>query len=277
MNEMQIRLRNAGVGNYVFEAKIIEKHAEKYNLDFMALEKIIKRRVSREPLQYILGEWEFFGDVYKLNKNCLIPRPETEFLTEYIIENAKPNAKILDLGSGSGCISISALKRRSDLTAVLIDISSGAIEISKENAEINEVEGRIEFHCLDMIKDHEEIIDILKKPSLVKRVPPAGGGCFEDIIVSNPPYLTKAEIAKIKTEKTELYHEPVTALLGGGDGLVFFRFIINNYADKTNAVTIFECGINQSKDIIKMFEKIGFSCDVIQDYSKIERVVIGRK
>jgi len=273
------RLKNAGIENYLFEAKIIEEHAPD---DF---ENILKRRENREPLQYILGEWEFYGDVYKLNQDCLIPRPETEFLTEYIINNARQNACILDLCSGSGCISISALKQRKDLSAVLIDISKGAVEISKENAKLNGVYDRINFYCFDIIKDYEEILD----SPLLELVRDKGGqgGLF---IVSNPPYLTKSEVEQIKSEKTELYYEPERAFFGGGDGLDFYRFIINNYSKafnvgcdalgapcKNDTVTVFEAGINQSKKIIEMFEKIGFSCDIVRDYGKVERVVIGYK
>jgi len=304
------RLKNAGIENYLFEAKIIEEHLRKrtrnacpYDID---LENIITRRETREPLQYILGGWEFYGDVYKLNSDCLIPRPETEFLTEYIINNAKKNGVVLDLCSGSGCISISALKRRGDLTAVLIDISPGAVEISKENARLNGVFDRAEFYCFDIIKDYGKVLESLEKPSFAKRVarseasdgcfspprtisnltkhpPPAGGTLFTkegkdiDIIVSNPPYLTAFEIEKIKSDKTEVSHEPEQALLGGEDGLDFYRFIINNYSRMfgDNTVTVFECGINQSKDIIKMFGEIGFMCEIIRDYAKIERVVVG--
>ncbi|MCL1857759.1 MAG: peptide chain release factor N(5)-glutamine methyltransferase [Oscillospiraceae bacterium] len=309
------RLKNAGIDNYLFEAKIIEEHVKKNNLSVIDLEDIIKRRENREPLQYILGEWEFYGDIYKLNKDCLIPRPESEFLTEYIIENAGQNGIVLDLCSGSGCISVSALKRRKDLSAVLIDIAHNAIEISKENAKINGVFDRIEFYCFDIIKDYEKILEFLKSPlprrgwhevpgvvfslaisdsaTPTLRAPPSEKGALKgdiDIIVSNPPYLTKSEIELIKSEKTELYYEPESALLGGEDGLDFYRFIINNYSQafdvgrgdpgaprKISTVTVFECGINQSKDIVMMFEKIGFSCDIIRDYNKIERVVAGRK
>ena len=263
--EISVRLKNSGIENYLFEAKIIQEHINKYNLNGIDLENILQRRENREPLQYILGEWEFYGDIYKLNKDCLIPRPETEFLTEYIINNARQNGVVLDLCSGSGCISVSALKRRKDLTAVLIDISGGAVEISKENAEINGVADRIKFYCFDIIKDFDEII---KKINF-----------NVDIIVSNPPYLTKSEVELAESEKRELSYEPERAFLGGEDGLDFYRFIINNYSrtfgDKT--VTIFECGINQSKDIVEMFGKIGFSCDIICDYNKIERVVVGYK
>ncbi|MCL2095760.1 MAG: peptide chain release factor N(5)-glutamine methyltransferase [Oscillospiraceae bacterium] len=259
-------LKNSGIENYLFESKIIEEHVRKYNLELPDLDNIIKRRINREPLQYILGEWEFYGDLYKLNKSCLIPRPETEFITEYIINNAKINSIALDLCSGSGCISISALKRRKDMTAILIDISPEAVNMSKENAGINGVSGRTEFYCLDIMKDYLKILEIIKNKI--------------NIIVSNPPYLNKSDIEKIKREKTELYHEPRAAFYGGEDGLDFYRFIIDNYSDAlrdNNIITIFECGLNQSGDIIKMFEKIGFSWDIIRDYGNIERVVIGRK
>jgi release factor glutamine methyltransferase len=265
MKEMPIRLRNAGIENYAAESRIIEEYAEKNNISAGDLDNLVKRRENREPLQYIIGEWEFYGDVYKLNKDCLIPRPETEFLTGYIIENAKKNAVILDLCSGSGCISVSALKRRKDLTAFLIDISHGAVEMSKENAAANDAAERTNFYCLDIIKDYEKILKLAESA---------------DIIVSNPPYLTKSEIERVKSEKTELYHEPEAALFGGGDGLDFYRFIINKYSSNAafnNALTILECGINQSGDITEMFEKIGFSHDIIRDYSKIERIVIGWK
>lgn len=254
------RLKTAGIGNYLFEAKIIEEHAKKYNLCSIDLENMINRRTNREPLQYILGEWEFYGDVYKLNKDCLIPRPETEFLTEYIINNAEKDSVILDLCCGSGCISISALKRRKDLTAVLADISQGAINMANENSEINRVSDRLQSYCLDILQEHSEIMSLNLNIGM---------------IVSNPPYLNKSEVEQIKLEKTELYHEPERAFFGGDDGLDFYRFIIDNYSRFFNVTTVFEAGISQSYNIIKMFEQINFSCEIIRDYNKIERVIIG--
>ena len=252
MNIVQI-LKQAKIENYIFEAKIINEHAEKYNLDAHAL---AERRIKREPLQYILGEWEFYGDIYKLNKDCLIPRPETEFLTEYIINHAGKNALILDLCSGSGCVSISALKRREDLRAVLIDISGGAVDISRENAKINNVYDRTDFYCLDIIKDFAQIAKI----------------CKPDLIVSNPPYLSLQEVRELKDE---LAHEPEAAFLGGADGLAFYKFIIANYKNICREI-IFECGTGQHKKIITLFESNGFNCDIIKDYNKIERVIAGR-
>jgi len=257
--EIADKLKRAGVENYMFEAKIIAEHAGAQDP-----EEIIRRRCRREPLQYILGEWEFYGDVYKLTKDCLIPRPETEFLTEYIINNAPENGTVLDLCSGSGCVSLSAIKRREDLCAVLIDISKGAVEISKENAEHSGVADRAAFYCLDILNDREKILNAVARA---------------DIIASNPPYLTASEVAHIKSEKTELSYEPETVFFGGCDGLDFYRFIITNYsaAFGGSAATVFECGINQSGDVVKMFRDIGYSCEIIRDYAKIERVVIGRK
>ena len=264
--EIAFRLKRAGIENHLFEAKIIEQHAQ--NLGSESIEDMIKRRELREPLQYIIGEWEFYGDTYKLNKDCLIPRPETEFLTEHIIKNAKKNGAVLDLGSGSGCISISALKRRADLKAILIEISAPALEISKENAKQNGVFDRAEFHCLDLMKDYKTILEA------------ASAGEREiSHIVSNPPYLTKAELERARAEKTEISYEPKAALLGGADGLDFYRFITKRYsrAFGPDTVTVFECGQNQSRAVAKMFEKIDFLHEIICDYSKIERAVAGHK
>ena len=253
-------LKKMGVENYAFEAKIISEYAQD-NIEITT--DILNRRKKKEPLQYILGSWEFYGDEYKLNADCLIPRPETEFLVEYIINNAPQNANIIDLCCGSGCIAISALKRRRDIKAVAVDISCGAVETAKENAEINGVSDRICFFALDIIKDSKTIVKI--------------NGDI-DLIVSNPPYLTQSETEQIKIDNAELSYEPERAFYGGKDGLDFYRFIVGNYSRtyKPNTITVFEAGKNQYKSIIDMFGQINFSYDVILDYQKIERVVIGK-
>ena len=249
------KLKAAGIENYLFEARLIEEHAREHNLSAAGL---AERRTTREPLQYILGEWEFYGDVYKLDGDCLIPRPETEFLTEYIINHARENALVWDLCSGSGCVSISALKRRRDLRAVLADISGGAVEISRENAVLNGVGGRVEFYCLDITKDASKL-----------RGPP-------DLIVSNPPYLSESEAARLRAESPELSHEPEAAFIGGTDGLDFYRAIIKNCANICSEI-VFECGQNQHEKIAELFGQYGFGCEFIRDYAKIERIVIGKK
>ncbi|MCL2099062.1 MAG: HemK family protein methyltransferase [Oscillospiraceae bacterium] len=257
MNEIARVLKTAGIENYLFEAGIIAGHAEKNNLDPYAL---AGRRTLREPIQYIIGEWEFYGDTYKLNKDCLIPRPETEFLTEYLINNAKKNALILELCSGSGCVSVSALIRRRDLCAVLVDILPGAVSVSRENAVFHRVSDRMEFYCLDLVNDAVEIMRL----------------CKPDLIVSNPPYLSTAEVTRLKTEKTELSHEPEKAFYGGEDGLDFYRFIISGYSAFCDEM-VFECGLGQYKKITGMLEERGFSCEIIKDYGGIERVIAGKK
>ena len=254
------KLKKLDVENYAFEAKIISEYARN---NPEVIENILKRRGKKEPLQYILGSWEFYGDEYKLNSDCLIPRPETEFLVDYIVNNFPGNARVLDLCCGSGCIAISAIKRRRDLKAVAVDISRGAVDTATENAELNGVADRICFYCLDIIKDCGEIIKL--------------SGDI-DLIVANPPYLTKAETEQIKTDNAELSYEPEAAFYGGTDGLDFYRFIIENYSRsyKKNTVTAVEVGKNQYKAVTEMFGDINFSCDIILDYQKIERVVIGK-
>lgn len=262
MNRIAEKLKEAGIENYLFEARIIEEHAAKNNLDATAL---VNRRITREPLQYIIGEWEFYGDVYKLNNDCLIPRPETEFLTEYIINNARKDTLILDLCSGSGCISISALKRREDLRAILVDISKGAVDISKENAQLNGVAGRTAHYCFDVMNNVCEICELVKDIH------------SSDILIAcNPPYLTLSEVQQVQNERTEVSHEPEAALLGGDDGLDFYRFITEKYKNICSEI-VFECGINQYETIIAIFQSHGFDCTIIKDYAKIERIIAAKK
>jgi len=256
-------LKTAGIENYLFESRIIEEHAAKNNLDAVAL---TNRRITREPLQYIIGEWEFYGDAYKLNRDCLIPRPETEFLTEYIINNAKKDTLILDLCSGSGCVSISALKRREDLSAVLVDISNGAVNIAKENAHTNAVAERTAHYCLDVMINVSEICELVK----YAYNPP------DVLIACNPPYLTLSEVQEVRDERTELSHEPEAALLGGADGLDFYRFIAENYKNICREM-IFECGRNQHESITSILQSNGFACSVMKDYAKIERIIAANK
>ena len=260
MNRIAEKLKEAGIENYLLEARIIEEHAAKNNLDAVTL---VDRRIAREPLQYIIGEWEFYGDVYKLNRDCLIPRPETEFLTEYIINNAKKNTLLLDLCSGSGCISISTLKRREDLRAVLVDISKGAVDISKENALLNGVADRAEHHCFDVMKNVHEICELVKDAQNV-------------LLACNPPYLTLSELMQVRNERTEVSYEPEAALLGGGDGLDFYRFIIEKYKNICSEI-VFECGINQYGAIVDILQLHDFDCTIIKDYAKIERIIVAKK
>lgn len=259
--QIEHRLQSAGVYNPRFESKILYEYMTAAGMDEEAVEYIIARRISREPLQYIIGEWEFYGDTYKLNAACLIPRTETEFLTQFIIDRAEPNSTFADLCSGSGCVAISALKRRSDLSCVAVEISPEAVEAAKVNAELNGVAGRIRFIRADLKKDTALIKEEVKE-------------CL--LLVSNPPYLSCADMDKVRVEKTEVSYEPETALDGGGDGYDFYRIITEEYLTDVK-IAAFEVGAGQHETVAKMLRTKKFSADIILDYAKIERIVCGYK
>ena len=170
------------------------------------------RLKNHEPIQYIVGETDFFGLPFKVNQHTLIPRPETEELVEWILSETPPlkgvggmflNQQLLDIGTGSGCIAISLAKNLPNSKISALDISENALEVARENAEINNIE--VDFFQAD----------ILKEKSLPKQF---------DIIVSNPPYVRNLE--KGMMQQNVLEHEPETALfVADGDPLVFYRAI----------------------------------------------------
>ncbi len=218
------------------------------------------------PLQYILGETEFFGLNFKVNNSVLIPRPETEILVEEAIKAAsgfrlQPSGiNILDLGTGSGCIAVSLAKflREGQITA--IDVSADAITLAKENARLNKVEAQINFIQSNLFS----AICGLRTPF--------------DLIVSNPPYIPGDDISGLQRE---VRYEPRSALEGGKDGLDFYRLIINDSPKflKDDGLLMMEMGYGQSGRIKNIFEKTdNFEIiGIVKDYSDIERVVIARQ
>ena len=169
------------------------------------LEEAVKRRLNREPLQYIIGEWEFFGLRMFCGKGCLIPRPETEMLAEIAIKKLPRNGILLDLCTGSGCIPVAVLNNRPDVTAVAVDISENALAYAKKNAEYHNISPeRLKFVCADIYE---------YKPDFLP-----------DVIVSNPPYIKSADM---ETLSLEVLHEPSIALDGGHDGLDFYKLILH--------------------------------------------------
>ena len=186
----------------------------------------------------------------KVNENCLIPRPDTEHLVDYLIKNLPKNAVFADLCTGSGCIAISVLAHRKDVTAVAVDISEGAISIAKENSVINSVSDRITFICSDILSDN-----------------PLNDGIF-DAIVSNPPYI-KTDV--IDTLEPEVRNEPRIALDGGKDGLDFYKRIFTEYRKNVSpgGFIITEIGYDQGRDILDLF-----GCEIHKDYGGKDRVAI---
>ncbi|WP_105614262.1 peptide chain release factor N(5)-glutamine methyltransferase [Vallitalea okinawensis] len=222
---------------------------------------LIERRASGEPVQYICGYQEFMGLTFNVNPNVLIPRQDTEVLVELILNNnVIDSGNLLDIGTGSGCISISLLENLKAWTGVAIDISEGALNTARLNAKEIDVNDRLTFIQSDLFEKLEEK-DYNKF----------------DIIVSNPPYIPRADIETLMQEVHD--HEPHSALDGGEDGLDFYRKITKEAKKFLNkgGYLYYEIGIHQSKDIKNIFEENGYSSiQVVKDLAGIARVVYGK-
>jgi release factor glutamine methyltransferase len=223
--------------------------------------RILRRRIMGEPLQYILGSTEFMGLEFKVDKRALIPRPETEVLVESALEELKGmgmvSPKILDLGTGSGCIAVSVAKLFPRAIIWASDISSQALELAKKNASLHNVE--IKFLRADLFSTGK-----IKKEKF-------------DLIISNPPYVSTNQLSNLAQE---LLFEPNLALEAGVDGLDFYRRIICQAADYLNnqGLLAFEVGDSQAGSVKAMLAKINFSdIRIIKDYNNIKRVVMAKK
>lgn len=220
---------------------------------------IVRRGKYREPLQYIVKEWEFYGYPIKVSKGVLIPRQDTEILVEQCIKLMKEieNPKILDIGTGSGAISIALAKEISGSEVLGLDISDDALKIAVENRELNKVEN------LKFLKS--DVFQHVKEKNY-------------DLIVSNPPYIPVEEYNTLMPEVKE--YEPKTALTDGGDGYYFYKKISKesmNYL-KNGGYLAFEVGYNQGEEVSLLMEKNGFQIiGRFVDYGGFERVIIGRK
>lgn len=202
-------------------------------------DSIIEKLKNYEPIQYILGEAEFYGSIFKVNPSVLIPRPETEELVEWIETSADvSNGKILDIGTGSGCIPIVLKKKFPQAEVSALDISAEALKIARENAELNGV-------YIDFIQK-----DIFGINELDKKY---------DVIVSNPPYVLESDKREMQTAVLE--YEPHLALfVPDTDPLIFYRKIASlakNHLTE-NGKLYFEIHQGQAENCIKLLESLGF-------------------
>jgi release factor glutamine methyltransferase len=271
--ESQKRLRAAGVENPAFDAAcIIEKHTgvKRHEIvlyggcpsfnptDFWA---DIERRERREPLQYIVGMWHFYGLDFFVGRGVLIPRQDTEVLADTAINflKSKESPSVLDLCAGSGCVSTVILKNVENSSAVCVELSNDAAFYLEKNLEYNGIKGRARIVKADMLSSSSAAeLD----------------GRF-DAIVCNPPYIKSSDIEGLQPEVAQF--EPHLALDGGTDGLVFYR-AVQNYLMllKAGGMAVFEVGIGQSNDVAAILENYGLSDIFIKrDFSGIERVVGG--
>lgn len=227
------------------------------------VENLVFRRCSGEPLAYVLGNAYFFGRSFATRPGCLIPRPDTETLVDVAIRwiaSHRPDAGIVDVGTGSGCIAVTLALEcpRAQVTAV--DISQDALAIARENATAHQA--KVTFVHTDAMVWLRSLIGQPSKPS---------------VIVSNPPYITKAEMAHL--DDSVVHYEPVLALYGGADGLDFYR----GFASLTPAVLndgpnglFFEVGSNQAPDVAELFltpRWKDFCVDLHCDLRGVKRVV----
>ncbi|MGN0526893.1 MAG: peptide chain release factor N(5)-glutamine methyltransferase [Acutalibacteraceae bacterium] len=219
-------------------------------------ESCVNRRASREPLQYIIGKWDFHKFTFKVGNGVLIPRPETELLVEFAQDKIKkvPVTTVLDLCCGSGCVGITVAKLFPDVKVYCVDISDTAIEYTNENKKLLGAEN------VTVVK-----ADVLEPTGFLGLPRP-------DIILSNPPYIKTSEMSDLQKEVT---FEPTLALDGGEDGLVFYRSLCENwfpFINKGGALAM-ECGENQARDILSMFLNKAQTGRIIKDMQGIERVV----
>ena len=227
-----------------------------------ALRELIKRRGQREPLQHIVGSTSFCGFEISVNRHVLVPRPETEILAElgwqFLATRQSSIATALDFCTGSGCIAIAIAAKYPAATIVATDISAEALGLAKQNAAVNQVAERIEFLTGDGLA----------------AIPTASQF---DLIVSNPPYISSAEIETLDPEVRDF--DPRLALDGGADGLNFYRMLAAEAKPflKPDGKIMVEFGDGQTEEIKRIFESEKWVVEAVQeDYSQRARILVAR-
>ncbi len=219
------------------------------------LQEFLKKRISRIPLQQILGVQYFCGLPFRVTEDVLCPRQDTEVLVEEAMKRIRPGAKILDLCTGSGCILLSLLHLTKGCQGTGSDLSEKALEVAGDNAK------NLGIDC-ELIRG--DLFENIKERF--------------DMIVSNPPYIATKEIETLMPEVRD--HEPRMALDGMEDGLYFYRKIIGSASDylKDDGWLIFEIGYDQGEAVSTMMKREGFDqVQVIKDLAGLDRVVAGKR
>ena len=215
--------------------------------------KNAKKRAKGVPISLIFKNACFYGRDFVVNKNCLCPRPETEQLVEWALEDGLQNKTVLDLCTGSGAIGITLFLEGNPKKVVLSDVSIKALKVARKNAK--QLNANVKIIKSDLLKSIKERFDV---------------------IISNPPYISNADYQNLEKEVKDF--EPKLALCGGQTGLEFYEKIIEQaptYLNR-NGLIFFELGINQAKDVKKLLEKD--FCDIIikKDYAGIDRMICAR-
>ncbi|MBQ8550648.1 MAG: peptide chain release factor N(5)-glutamine methyltransferase [Clostridia bacterium] len=249
------KLHEAGIASARFEAAQLIEYLkdDMEEVDFLELSELVERRLSGEPLQYVLGIWEFYSLPFYVGPGVLIPRPDTEHLCDTAIEFiGERELKVIDLCSGSGCVAVAIDKNCKNARVEALEKYPEAYSYLERNIQLNR----------SRVRPRQGDIEL------------PGEGKY-DVIVSNPPYIRPDEMASLEKE---VLFEPHTALFGGEDGLYFYRKILENWLPSLNAggLLAVEIGYSQGKEVAKLFREAGLSNVGIRcDYGKNERVVFG--
>ncbi len=217
----------------------------------------LKRRVNGEPMQYILMSAEFMSLPFRLNRDTLIPRADTETLVETVIDRLpEGEVELLDLCTGSGCVAVSIAYYNRKVHATGVDISANAIAAARENAVLNGVGERVAFEVKDVMTE---------TPS-----------CAYDCITANPPYIKSAVIPTLQREVRE--YEPMRALDGGADGLIFYRRIVAAYTPfvRKGGILAFEIDRDDAENVRRLMSG-AYETETVKDLCGNDRVVVGRK
>lgn len=224
------------------------------------LRQLVTRRRSREPMAYILGEREFYGRAFRIDRRVLVPRPDTETLVDVGLERTRDLSmctRALDLCTGSGCIAITIARERPTSFVVATDVSEDAVTLARENA--------LRLGAYNVA---------VRPGDLFLAVPPQ---CRFDLITANPPYIPSRELESLQPDVRDF--EPRMALEGGDDGLAFLRRIVAaapSHLTPDGGVLAVEVAAGEAPAVAALFEEAGFGgVNVRRDYARIERVVSG--
>ena len=233
------------------------KDLEDKNLKYF--NKLIKERASRKPIAHLINKKFFWNNEFFVNKNTLIPRPDTEVIVEQVLKFTKHKnmMNILDIGVGSGCILLSILKERKNFYGTGVDISKNALDICKINAKSLNVDRRTKFYKSDIDKFVE--------------------GNY-DLIISNPPYIKSCELKYLESDVIKF--EPKLALDGGVDGLSEIRKVIKKSSEliKKNGKFVLEIGFNQKNKVVKLLKEKGFYINcTLKDLGLNDRCIVSTK
>ncbi len=262
------KIKNPFLDTELILSKVINKKREEIilninnklnNSDLIKFKNYLFRRSQNEPIAYILGYKHFWKDKFLTNKSVLIPRPDTELIIEEALKYlpTDKSKKILDIGTGSGCIVVSLIKERPKCTATAIDISLKTINVAKTNAKLHQLENKINFINID--------IDKYKSS-------------YYDLVISNPPYINNVELNRLDDDIK--FHEPKLALSGGSDGLRNLKKVIfkSKKLLKINGKLILEIGYKQKNQCVKILNENKFYINkVSKDLSGKDRCIVSTR